>query len=155
MAELATFGAIILALHILCGVTAILLGLAAMKVRKSRGCHTTIGEIYHWLFVGLFISASLLSFRDWHRLWWFVPVAAFSYAFALLGYLAAKFRWHNWLRFHLAGQGGSFIAMSTAVLVVNLGTGSWWAWVLPTIIGTPIIAWITREVVAGRRPKYV
>ena len=39
--------------------------------------------------------------------------------------------------------------------VVNFGTGSWWAWVLPTIVGTPIIAWITREAVAGRTPKYV
>jgi hypothetical protein len=46
------------------------------------------------------------------------------------------------------------------VLVVNWenltgtrGIVSPWAWVLPTVVGSPIIAWITREVALGRRPK--
>ena len=49
----------------------------------------------------------------------------------------------------------------TAVLVVNWetltgtrGTASPWAWALPTLIGSPIIAWISREVALGRRPKF-
>ena len=149
-----TIHGLFLALHIACGVGALILGLIAMRTRKSAGLHTNVGEMYHWLFVGLFVSACVLAFLDWARLWWFVPIAAGSYAFALLGYLAAKLRWNNWLRFHLTGQGGSYIAMTTAVFVVNLGTDSWWAWMLPTVIGSPLIAWITREVVLGRRPKY-
>ncbi len=50
--------------------------------------------------------------------------------------------------------------MVTAFLVVNWGslTGtrgvvSPWAWALPTVVGSPIIAWVTREVALGRRPK--
>jgi len=30
---------------------------------------------------------------------------------------------------------------------------SLWAWALPTVVGTPLIAWVTREVARGRRPK--
>ena len=97
---------------------------------------------------------------DWRRIWWFFPIAVGSYAFACLGYVAAKYRWQGWLRAHLAGQGGSYIAMVTALLVVNWetltgtrGVMSPWAWVLPTVVGSPIIAWVTREVPLGRRPK--
>ncbi len=49
-------------------------------------------------------------------------------------------------------QGGSYIAMTTALLVVNLGTHATWAWVAPTLVGSPIIAWVSREIAAGRRP---
>ncbi len=67
-----------------------------------------------------------------------------------MGYLAAKMRWSGWLQYHISGQLGSYIAMTTAVLVVNVGK-VWWAWILPTIIGSPIISWLKREVL--RRPQ--
>ena len=61
---------------------------------------------------------------------------------------------------HLTGQGGSYIATTTALLVVNWetltgtrGVASPWAWILPTAVGSPIIAWVTREVALGRRPR--
>lgn len=56
---------------------------------------------------------------------------------------------HNWLRFHLTGQAGSYIAMWTAVLVANSGTTSPWVWTLPTVIESPVILWIMREVALG------
>ncbi|MGH8539368.1 MAG: DUF2306 domain-containing protein [Stenotrophobium sp.] len=149
-----TLHAPVLAFHIACGVSALILGLVAMRASKRRGLHTNAGEIYHWLMASVFVSACVLAILAWQRLWWFLPIAAGSYAFALLGYLAAKLRWRNWLRYHLIGQGGSYIAMTTAVLVVNVGIGAWWAWILPTLIGSPVIAWIVREVAMGRRPKY-
>lgn len=145
---------LVLAFHIACGAGGIILGPIIMRARKMPGVHTQLGEIYHWLFLAIFLSAAALSFMNWERLWWLLPVGVFSYAFALLGYLSAKLRWKNWLYFHLTGQGGSYIAMTTAVIVVNFGTGTWWAWVLPTIVGSPLIAWVRREVRLGRRPKY-
>jgi len=148
-----TIHGLVLTVHIACGLGALILGPVAMGARKVAGLHTKAGEIYHGLFVGILLSASVLAFLDWQRLWWFLPIAAGSYAFALLGYVSAKLRRRNWLRFHLTGQGGSYIAMCTAVLVVNSGTTSWWAWALPTMIGSPAIIWIMREVASGRRPK--
>jgi hypothetical protein len=110
--------------------------------------------------LGVCVSAGMLTILDWRRIWWFLPIAAGSYVFALLGYVAAKRRWQGWLRAYITGQGGSYIAMVTALLVVNWesltgtrGVVSPWAWALPTVVGSPIIAWVTREVALGRRPK--
>jgi uncharacterized membrane protein YeaQ/YmgE (transglycosylase-associated protein family) len=144
---------LILSFHISCGVVALGLGLVAMWATKQRGLHTIVGNIYHWVFLCLAVSACGLAALDWSRLWWYVPIAVGSYALALTGFLAAKIRWNGWLETHLSGQLGSYIAMITALLVVNFGT-VWWAWVLPTVIGSPIISWLKREVRAGRRPKY-
>jgi len=44
--------------------------------------------------------------------------------------------------------------MVTALLVVNIGVGVWWTWVLPTLLGTPMISWVSREVARGRRPAH-
>jgi uncharacterized membrane protein len=155
-----TATSVILIAHIALGMAGLILGLVAMIVRKVPGLHTKAGEAYHWVMLGLCVSAGSLAILDWHRISWFLPVAVGSYAFALLGYVAAKRRWKGWLRAHLAGQGGSYIAMSTALLVVNWetltgtrGIASPWAWSLPTVVGSPIIAWVTREVALGRRPK--
>lgn len=150
----------ILISHIALGTAGLILGPVAMIARKRPGLHTKTGEAYHWVMLGVCLSAGILAVLDWGRIWWFLPIAAGSYAFALLGYVAAKRRWRGWLRAHVAGQGGSYIAMVTAVLVVNWetltgtrGAVSPWAWALPTVVGTPIIAWLSREVALGRRPK--
>lgn len=143
----------VLLIHIVCGAGGIILGPVAMNAQKRRGLHTRVGEIYHWLFVVILLTTIVLSLMNWQRFWFLLPVGIGSYGFALLGYAAAKLRWKNWLAFHITGQGGSYIAMTTAVLVVNAGIGSWWAWVLPTIIGSPIIFWVRRHVRVGLRPK--
>ena len=149
------------ALHIVLGMSGITLGPIAMTARKRPGRHTQAGEAYHWVMLGICLTAIAMALLDWKRIGWFLYVAAFSYSFALLGYLAAKLRWKNWLYFHLTGQGGSYIAMSTAVLVVNWklltgipGVATFWPWVIPTLVGSPMIAWITREVRLGRRPRF-
>ncbi len=150
----------ILLAHIALGTAGLILGPVAMTARKLPGLHTKAGEAYHWVMLGVCVSAGMLAILDWSRLWWFLPIAGGSYAFALLGYVAAKCRWQGWLQAHLTGQGGSYIAMVTALLVVNWetltgtrGVVSPWAWALPTVVGSPIIAWVTREVAQGRRPK--
>jgi hypothetical protein len=143
-----------LGLHIACGTAGLVLGPVAMTARKVPGLHTRAGEWYHRVMLMVCISAAAMAVLEWQRIGWLLPIAVWSYAFALLGYVSAKRRFHHWLRFHLIGQGGSYIAMVTALLVVNLGTGTWWAWAAPTIAGTPVIAWVSREIARGRRPGY-
>jgi hypothetical protein len=146
--------------HIALGTLGLILGPIAMLSRKVPGLHTRAGEAYHWIMLGVCLSAAVLAVLDWQRIWWFLPIAAGSYAFALLGYISAKRRWKGWLRAHLTGQGGSYIAMFTAILVVNWssltgtpGIASPLAWALPTLIGSPLIAWVNRQAALGRRPK--
>lgn len=130
---------VLLFTHILLGTGALVLGPVAMLARKARGWHTRIGEIYHALVLGVCVTAAALAVLEWERSSAFLPIAVGSYAFALAGHVAAKLRWHGWLRIHIVGQGGSYIAMTTALLVVNFGRPSLWAWVLPTLVGTPLI----------------
>ena len=144
-----------LALHIAAGTSGLALGPLAMRAAKRRGPHTLLGEAYHAAMATVCLSAAALALLEWHRIWWFLPIAAFSYANALVGYAAAKRRGHGWLIAHIGGMGGSYIALTTALLVVNLGREVPLAWVLPTLVGTPIIVWVTKEVAAGRRPRRV
>jgi uncharacterized membrane protein YeaQ/YmgE (transglycosylase-associated protein family) len=139
-----------LAMHITAGTTGLILGPLAMRAPKRRGPHTRMGEIYHWVMLAVCVSALSLTIVAWPRLWWFLLIIAFSYANALVGYLAAKRRRPGWLRAHIGGMGGSYIALVTALLVVNVGQTLPIVWFLPTIVGTPIIVWVTNEVDRGR-----
>lgn len=150
----------ILVVHIAAGGAGLILGPVAMSARKTSGLHTRAGEAYHWVVAVVCASAAGLAALDWGRLWWFLLIAAGSYAFALVGYVTAKRRRGGWLRAHVAGQGGSYIAMVTALLVVNWeaatgvpGISSPWAWALPTVVGSPLIAWVTYQVRLGKRPR--
>jgi uncharacterized membrane protein len=144
-----------LAVHIAAGASGLILGPLAFAAAKRRGPHTRLGEAYHWVMATVCVSAAGLAIVDWSRIWWFLPIAAFSYANALVGYVAAKRRRPGWLRWHIRGMGGSYIALVTALLVVNVGAGLSLAWFLPTIVGSPVIAWVLNEVDRGRRPKRV
>jgi hypothetical protein len=151
---------LVLLAHIALGTAGLILGPVAMFARKVPGLHTRAGEVYHWVMLGVCVTAGALAVLDWQRIWWFLPIAAGSYAFAFVGYVSARRRWRGWLAAHLTGQGGSYIAMTTALLVVNWetltgtrGVSSPWAWILPTVVGSPLIAWVTREVALGRRPR--
>lgn len=138
-----------LAIHIAAGSLGLILGPVAMFAPKRRGRHTRVGGVYHWTMLTVCLSAVALAIVDWSRAWWFVPIAAFSYANALRGYVAVRRRRPGWLPRHIGGMGGSYIALVTALLVVNAGVAAWWAWSLPTIVGTVLI----RRAIAGRVPQ--
>lgn len=154
-----TLQSAILAVHIVCGFAGLALGPIAMFARKRRGWHTRSGDLYHGVMLAVCATAAALALLDWQRIWWFLLIAIGSYAQALIGYLAAKRRWQGWLPLHVSMQCGSYIALVTALLVVNWegmtgtpGIYSPWAWILPTLVGSPLIAWINRAVRLGRRP---
>ncbi len=149
-----TFMQLVLWIHVAAGFAALALGIVAMRARKQRGTHTWVGETYHWLVLIVCGLAVVVVLDDWDRFWWFLPIAIGSYAFALLGYVAAKMRWKGWLEWHVTGQGGSYIAMVTAFIVNNwhivkaigIPLSAGWAWALPSLIGTPIIWWVNLRI---------
>ena len=143
----------LLATHIAAGVTGLILGPVTMRATKRRGRHTRLGEVYHWVMLTVTATAGVLAVLAWDRLWWFLPIAVFSYANAFIGYVAAKRRPRGWLPFHIGGMGGSYIALVTALLVVNLGETLPIVWFIPTIVGSPILVWLVNEVDKGRRPR--
>lgn len=117
-----------------------------MSSRKKKGRHTYSGEIYHWSYVLVFISAVVMSILHWEESAYLFYIAVFSYALALLGYLSSKIRWKNWLGSHIGGMLGAYIGIVTATIVVNVPKipvlnelPPLMFWLLPTIIGTPFI----------------
>lgn len=134
---------LVLAVHIATGALALVLGPLALYAARRQRRGIGLAPAYHWAVLAVGVSAVLLAALDWSRLWWFVPIAAASYGLALTGYLARERAGSRWARLHVHGQGGSYIALVTAVLVVSVGSPL--AWAVPTLIGSPLIA------LAGRR----
>jgi hypothetical protein len=135
-----------LIIHIVTGVICLVTGIFAMSYKKKAGKHTIFGEIYHWSYVFVFITALVMSIIHWQRSQYLFYIALFSYSLAILGYLAVKKKWENWLGFHIGGMLGSYIGIVTATLVVNISSipvlnqlPILLIWFLPTIVGTPLI----------------
>lgn len=151
---------ILLTIHIFSGVICLIAGVMASTVKKRKGYHTKIGEIYHGAYVVIFITSIIMAIINWAESAYLFYIAVFSYGLCLFGYLARKNRWKNWISKHIGGMLGSFIGVVTATLVVN-GSKLYWIntipalllWFLPTIIGTPIIIIVGRRYRKQRRVK--
>jgi hypothetical protein len=143
-----------LAIHIAAGSFGLVLGPVAMLAPKRRGRHTRAGTVYHWNMLVVGLSAIGLAVLAWAQIWWFVPIAVFSYGNALFGYLAVRRKRPGWLPRHIGGMGGSYIALVTALLVVNAGVAAWWAWGLPTVVGSVLLRRTTLRLnrISGTRP---
>jgi uncharacterized membrane protein len=63
----------ILMVHMALGTAGLVLGVVAMTARKLVGVHTRAGEAYHWVMLGVCVSAGALAILDWQRIWWFLP----------------------------------------------------------------------------------
>jgi hypothetical protein len=101
-------------IHALLAAASIGVGFLAMRARKFSSSHTRMGELYHWIMLVTCISALTLSYSR-GRATIFTYLTPPSYAFALLGYLMAKYRPKHWLPWHIAGQGSSYIALIAGV----------------------------------------
>ena len=141
----------ILLTHALLAMSSIAAGFLALRSRKFSTRHTSIGEIYHWLMLATCVSALALSYTR-GRATVFTYLTPPSYAFALLGYLTAKYRPAHWLAWHIAGQGSSYTALITGVLfqvvprfwrseshLFGFSVDFWLILLTPALIGSVII----------------
>src|SRR5947209_456490 len=134
---------ILLLIHIAGGSAGLLLGPVAMFARKRRGLHTVVGGIYHALMAVVCLTASAMAVLHWSTAWYLLPIGIFSYGNAWIGYRAARAKRPGWLPKHIGGMLGSYIALVTALLVVNAGR-------LPGISSLPILTvWIAPTVIGG------
>jgi cobalamin synthase len=138
--------------HIVAGAMCLVTGLVAGFAPKRKGRHTRFGEVYHGSYVVVALTAIVMSIIHWKASSYLFYIAIFSYSLALIGYLARKKRWNNWLGWHIGGMIGSYIGIVTATLVVNTPHIPYLNkipilvfWFLPTIIGTPIIFAVGRK----------
>lgn len=61
----------------------------------------------------------------------------------------------QWLTQHIGMMIGTYIATSTAFVVVNVSNvnPSWLPWILPTVFGVPLIVYFTRKYVPSKKVK--
>lgn len=143
---------ILLALHIAAGTAALAVGAWVIRRSRHRPMLDASAVLYHWAVAGVALTSAGLVALDWPELWWLLPVAVLSYGLAAAGYLAPRRRFTGWRFAYAHGQGGSYIALVTALLVVALtvdgpldGLPAALVWALPTLIGTTLIrAWHRR-----------
>jgi hypothetical protein len=136
-----------LACHVAAGLACVVTGALAMTAAKRPGRHPIAGTIYFWSLAVVFASATVMALlrlsEDWHLL----LIAVVAFAAGSLGYLARRRRWRGWLRLHLLGMSGSYIALLTGFYVDNGPSLPLWNrlptiafWTLPSLVGVPLVA---------------
>jgi uncharacterized membrane protein len=137
---------ILLVLHIAAGAAGLALGGVVIWQSRRRPLVDGKSGAYLWVVLTASATAVVLLILDWPDVWWITFLAALAFALALLGYLAPRRRFEGWRAAYVHGQGGSYIALVTALLVVALtvdgpvhGPAAVVVWVLPTIVGTRLI----------------
>jgi hypothetical protein len=138
-----------LILHIVAGVAGVLLGPAVLYFAAARQIPRFAGA-YHASVLLVCVSAAVLAVLDFASLWWFLLVAAGSYAFAARARIAARQRRPNWLSRYIRGQGGAYIALWTAIVVVSVNHVPV-VWFIPTVLGAPLIEWLAHRADRERR----
>lgn len=149
----------VVGVHVLLGLTCVVAGAAAMLSRKARGRHSTLGSIYFWGLVAIFVTSTSLALARWDEDYPLFILGALALASAWIARRAARRRSMGWARWHISGMGSSYILLLTAFYVDNGRNLPIWSalpqlafWLLPSAVGGPIIAWaLLRHPLARRR----
>jgi hypothetical protein len=139
--------AVLLATHVTAGCAGLLVGAVALAAPKRRGWHVRFGLAYQVVVAVMTSSAAVLAVTAPQIRWGLLVIAVVTEAAALAGWVGARRRRPGWLPIHVSLAAGSYVSFVTAALVVNWSSPL--AWIVPTLVGSPAIAWTARR--AGRR----
>jgi hypothetical protein len=129
----------LLTVHIVSGCVGLLLGLAVMwfDSRPEAGPRTrTSGLTYVWTVLVVCVTATGLVLVRRIDLWWLIPVSALTVALALLARHALTRQGTGWSHAYVHGQGGSYITLVTATIVVSFAIDG------PLTGPSQLIAWL-------------
>jgi hypothetical protein len=131
----------LLTVHVLAGAVGLLIAWPVLLVRKGRA-HRVLGRVYGVTTMLLCASAlGLWAYRP-AELAGFAGIAVGTAMAAGAGIALAMRRPRGWLVPHLTLMGSSVIAFVTA-FAVQMTDFSLLAWILPTVLGSPLIAYRT------------
>lgn len=134
--------------HAAVGIVLLALGLAAFLTPKHRRSpHVRVGEAYFWVMsvvvVSGLVDGAARQLRDGGGISPFEIVSIPTWCFALAGYLLAKRRPRDWLRWHITAQGSSFIGIVTAGSFLARGR------IVPDTLLVNLICWLTPQTVGA------
>lgn len=150
---------LVLGLHVVAGTIGLLLAGPVVLTPKRRGPHTVLGRLYVGALAVMCATAVLLGLADPARLAGLLGIAVGTAAAGAVGLAVARWRHRfrrlpgGWLVWHLNAMGSSVIAFVTAFAVQMTG-GHVLAWIVPTLVGSPLIARHTAALTrAGRSAR--
>jgi hypothetical protein len=133
-----------LGVHIAAGLICVAAGLVAMLSSKRAGQHPAAGTVYYWSLSAVFITAAMLSAMFWAEDYHLFILGFLSFVSASAGRMARR---RARILLHIAGMGASYILLLTAFYVDNGKNLPLWRelpqiafWILPGLIGVPLIA---------------
>jgi hypothetical protein len=143
----------IVAVHVAAGVTCTIAGIVAMLAPKRGGRHPSAGTVYYWSLVVVSLSMAALSILRWPANTHLLVLGILSFSTGVVGRREQRRLAPVRLRVHVAGMGLSYILLLTAFYVDNGPHLPIWRslpplvhWILPSIVGLPILIWaITRH----------
>jgi hypothetical protein len=147
-----------LAVHVTAATCCVIGGATAALSRKGGTRHVTAGRIYVWGLAMVFASMTLMSVLRWREDRHLFVIGVLAMTAGLIGYLDRRRRAISTGgdTVHIAGMGSSYVALLTAFYVDN-GPNlplwdllpHWTYWVLPGLVGLPLI---TRSMWRRARP---
>jgi hypothetical protein len=147
---------VVLAIHVAAGLTCVVAGAVAASARKRPGRHPAAGRIYLGALAVLVVTAGIMAAIRWPDDVHLLVIGSVAAAFAFGGWRARRRHRPGWVRWHAIGVGGSYIALLTGFYVDNGPQlpiwdrlPSWAFWVLPSVVGIPLIARALRRYGSG------
>ena len=148
-----------LAVHVGCGLTAVVAGALAATAKKRPGRHPRAGRVYLWALAGIFTTATIMAAIRWHEDAHLFAIAVVAFGLGLYGYRARRRHRPGWPLHHAIGMGGSYIDLLTGFYVDNGPFLPLWNrlphityWLLPTIVGIPLIWLALHRFTRRQRP---
>ena len=142
----------IVAVHVVAGLVCTIAGIGAMLAPKRAGRHPSAGTVYYWSLMVVFLSMAALSILRWPADTHLFMLGILSFGAGVVGRMAKRRRWRGWLPVHVTGMGVSYIVLLTAFYVDNGPHLPLWRslpaltyWLLPSLVGVPILAWALRR----------
>ena len=123
-----------------------------MLAPKGAGRHPSAGTVYYWSLVVVFLTMAALSILRWpHNTHLFV-LGLLSFGAGVIGRRARRRLRRGWLPIHITGMAVSYILLLTAFYVDNGPHLPVWRslpplalWVLPSLVGLPLLIWALRR----------
>lgn len=135
--------------HVVAGGLGLLLGPVVMALPKRRDRHGAAGRVYVPVTVVMTTTALGLFALDPGRLWGLATIAVATLVTALAGASLARRRPPGWVPAHIRLMGASYLSFVTAFLLTQWDSPL--AWILPTAVGTPLMALAVHRLPPGLR----
>lgn len=149
---------VVVAVHVLAGLGAVISGVLAMLAAKRPGRHPRAGRRYLWALGVMAVTAAVLAGLRWSDDVHLLVLGVLALVLAGVGYRARRRHRPGWRSSHIIGMGGSYVVLLTAFYVDNGPHLPGWdrlppvaLWLLPALIGTPVIIW---AVLRHREPRH-